>query len=61
MHGVCTLDIIAWATGRDEPFVVATDARRKEVYWARYDSARARHRTRRGPTVGRPGRPARRR
>ncbi|WP_301175476.1 tRNA (adenosine(37)-N6)-threonylcarbamoyltransferase complex dimerization subunit type 1 TsaB [Actinomadura geliboluensis] len=42
VHGVCTLDIIAWATGRDEPFVVATDARRKEVYWARYDSARAR-------------------
>ncbi|GAA1811194.1 tRNA (adenosine(37)-N6)-threonylcarbamoyltransferase complex dimerization subunit type 1 TsaB [Actinomadura chokoriensis] len=42
VHGVCTLDIIAWATGRDEPFVVATDARRKEVYWARYDSARVR-------------------
>ena len=42
VHGVCTLDIIAWATGRDEPFVVATDARRKEVYWAQYDSARAR-------------------
>jgi tRNA threonylcarbamoyladenosine biosynthesis protein TsaB len=42
VHGVCTLDAIAWAGGRDEPFVVATDARRKEVYWARYDSARAR-------------------
>ncbi|WP_433464657.1 tRNA (adenosine(37)-N6)-threonylcarbamoyltransferase complex dimerization subunit type 1 TsaB [Spirillospora sp. CA-128828] len=42
VHGVCTLDVIAWATGRDEPFAVATDARRKEVYWARYDSARAR-------------------
>ncbi|WP_396446697.1 tRNA (adenosine(37)-N6)-threonylcarbamoyltransferase complex dimerization subunit type 1 TsaB [Actinomadura sp.] len=42
VHGVCTLDTIAWATGRDQPFVVATDARRKEVYWARYDSARAR-------------------
>ncbi|GAB3663179.1 tRNA (adenosine(37)-N6)-threonylcarbamoyltransferase complex dimerization subunit type 1 TsaB [Actinocorallia lasiicapitis] len=39
VHGVCTLDAIAWATGRDEPFVVATDARRKEVYWARYASA----------------------
>jgi len=38
VHGVCTLDAIAWATGRNEPFVVATDARRKEVYWARYDS-----------------------
>jgi tRNA threonylcarbamoyl adenosine modification protein YeaZ len=42
VHGVCTLDAIAWASGRDTPFVVATDARRKEVYWARYDSARAR-------------------
>lgn len=38
VHGVCTLDAVAWATGSDEPFVVATDARRKEVYWARYDS-----------------------
>lgn len=36
VHGVCTLDAIAWATRRTEPFVVATDARRKEVYWARY-------------------------
>ncbi|WP_067486859.1 tRNA (adenosine(37)-N6)-threonylcarbamoyltransferase complex dimerization subunit type 1 TsaB [Actinomadura hibisca] len=42
VHGVCTLDVLAWASGRDEPFVVATDARRKEVYWARYDSAQAR-------------------
>jgi tRNA threonylcarbamoyl adenosine modification protein YeaZ len=39
VHGICTLDAIAWASGRTEPFVVATDARRKEVYWARYDSA----------------------
>lgn len=42
VHGVCTLDAIAWASGRATPFVVATDARRKEVYWARYDSARSR-------------------
>ncbi|WP_089314898.1 tRNA (adenosine(37)-N6)-threonylcarbamoyltransferase complex dimerization subunit type 1 TsaB [Actinomadura mexicana] len=42
VHGVCTLDIMAWATKRDGPFAVATDARRKEVYWARYDSARFR-------------------
>ncbi|TDD94979.1 tRNA (adenosine(37)-N6)-threonylcarbamoyltransferase complex dimerization subunit type 1 TsaB [Actinomadura rubrisoli] len=42
VHGFCTLDVIAWATGRDEPFAVATDARRKEVYWARYASFRAR-------------------
>jgi tRNA threonylcarbamoyl adenosine modification protein YeaZ len=39
VHGVCTLDAIAWACKRTDPFVVATDARRKEVYWARYDSA----------------------
>jgi tRNA threonylcarbamoyl adenosine modification protein YeaZ len=42
VHGVCTLDIIAWASGRREPFAVATDAHRKEVYWARYDSAASR-------------------
>jgi tRNA threonylcarbamoyl adenosine modification protein YeaZ len=39
VHGVCTLDGIAYAAGLDGPFVVATDARRKEVYWARYDNA----------------------
>lgn len=42
VHGLCTLDGLAYASGLDEPFVVATDARRKEVYWARYDSARKR-------------------
>jgi tRNA threonylcarbamoyl adenosine modification protein YeaZ len=42
VHGVCTLDVIAWASGRTEPFTVATDARRKEVYWARYSSFRER-------------------
>lgn len=36
--GVCTLDVIAGAVTWAEPFMVATDARRKEVYWARYDS-----------------------
>jgi tRNA threonylcarbamoyl adenosine modification protein YeaZ len=38
VHGVCTLDILAAEaidTGLDE-FVVATDARRKEVYLASY-------------------------
>ena len=43
VHGVCSLDIIAAATSpADTPgreFLVATDARRKEVYWARYDAA----------------------
>jgi tRNA threonylcarbamoyladenosine biosynthesis protein TsaB len=38
-HGICTLDVIAAgavaaADGRE--FLVATDARRREVYWARY-------------------------
>ncbi|MCP2335573.1 tRNA (adenosine(37)-N6)-threonylcarbamoyltransferase complex dimerization subunit type 1 TsaB [Actinomadura rupiterrae] len=38
VHGVCTLDAIAWESRREKPFAVATDARRREVYWARYDS-----------------------
>ncbi len=51
VRGLCTLDGIAYAAGLDTPFVVATDARRKEVYWARYADAR----TRRGdPAVDRP-------
>lgn len=41
VYGVCTLDVLA-AQAVDEgavhgPFLVATDARRKEVYWASYD------------------------
>ncbi|WP_329365316.1 tRNA (adenosine(37)-N6)-threonylcarbamoyltransferase complex dimerization subunit type 1 TsaB [Streptomyces sp. NBC_01483] len=48
VHGLCTLDGLAYAadgTGGaplEGPFVVATDARRKEVYWARYDDPRTR-------------------
>jgi tRNA threonylcarbamoyl adenosine modification protein YeaZ len=45
VHGVCTLDTIAYAAGQagvEGPFVVATDARRKEVYWARYTDSRTR-------------------
>ena len=42
LYGVCSLDVIAreaaaGAAGRE--FIVATDARRKEVYWARYSPA----------------------
>ena len=42
VDGVCTLDVIARAAapaagGRE--FIVATDARRNEVYWARYSPA----------------------
>ena len=40
LHGVCSLDVIAAqhvaSGGSDGQFLVATDARRKEVYWARY-------------------------
>ncbi|MFF3748184.1 tRNA (adenosine(37)-N6)-threonylcarbamoyltransferase complex dimerization subunit type 1 TsaB [Streptomyces kronopolitis] len=41
VHGLCTLDGLAHAAGLTEPFVVATDARRKEVYWARYEPGTA--------------------
>lgn len=49
--GVCTLDVIAAAVQSPEPFLVATDARRKEVYWARYGSPSARLSP---PAVGKP-------
>lgn len=42
VHGLCTLDGLAYASGIDGPFAVATDARRKEVYWARYEDSRTR-------------------
>ncbi len=38
VDGVCTLDVVAAAvTDQPRAFRVATDARRKEVYWAAYD------------------------
>jgi tRNA threonylcarbamoyladenosine biosynthesis protein TsaB len=65
VHGVCSLDVIAGAargglggasprvnTASGREFLVATDARRREVYWARYDAAG--HRAD-GPRVGRAG------
>lgn len=51
VHGACSLDVLAWQSGRKEPFLVATDARRKEVYWARYADART---PLTEPAVGRP-------
>ncbi|MFD5321668.1 tRNA (adenosine(37)-N6)-threonylcarbamoyltransferase complex dimerization subunit type 1 TsaB [Streptomyces sp. NPDC127098] len=51
VYGLGSLDSIAYAAGLTEPFVVATDARRKEVYWARYADARTRLE---GPAVDRP-------
>ncbi|WP_028805624.1 tRNA (adenosine(37)-N6)-threonylcarbamoyltransferase complex dimerization subunit type 1 TsaB [Streptomyces sp. 142MFCol3.1] len=52
VHGVCTLDALAYAADLDGPFVAATDARRKEVYWARYADRRTRVTD---PAVDRPG------
>jgi tRNA threonylcarbamoyladenosine biosynthesis protein TsaB len=62
VSGVCSLDVIAAARGglggsppragtadAGREFLVATDARRKEVYWARYDAAGRRQA---GPAVG---------
>lgn len=55
VYGVCSLDVLAVeaaATGAVAgPFVVATDARRKEVYLASYD---AEGRRLEGPVVTRP-------
>src|SRR5689334_8729373 len=54
VYGVCTLDVIAAeaaSSGGDRPFLVATDARRKEVYLASYDENGARLG---GPVVDKP-------
>lgn len=49
-HGVCTLDALALTAALDgavdtkvggQPFLVATDARRREVYWAAYEPDQA--------------------
>ncbi len=68
LFGVCTLDVLAYQSGNDPtlsssvtamvgsgPFLVATDARRKEVYWARYADPVTRVE---GPAVDRPDRVA---
>lgn len=55
VHGVCTLDAVAHQARREGvtgPFTAATDARRKEVYWASYDADGVRTA---GPSVDRPG------
>ena len=50
--GVCSLDAVAFAADRpwSDGFAVVTDARRKEVYWARYADGRRVE----GPHVDRP-------
>lgn len=52
VHGICSLDALAWASGIDGPFGVVTDARRREVYWAAYADRRTRVGT---AAVARPG------
>lgn len=55
VRGVCSLDVLAaQAVAAAAPageFVTATDARRREVYWARYDASGRRLA---GPEVGSP-------
>lgn len=55
LHGICSLDVIAAQHAGDQrppgEFVVATDARRRELYWARYRADGSRLD---GPAVGRP-------
>ena len=36
LHGLCSLDALAYQAGVEGELLVATDARRKEVYWATY-------------------------
>jgi tRNA threonylcarbamoyl adenosine modification protein YeaZ len=49
LRGICSLDVLAtqFAPESSGEFVVATDARRREVYWARYSAA--------GVRLGEPG------
>jgi tRNA threonylcarbamoyl adenosine modification protein YeaZ len=48
VHGVCSLDALAHAASvPGSAYAVATDARRREVYWRRYDAA--------GEPTGEPG------
>jgi tRNA threonylcarbamoyl adenosine modification protein YeaZ len=51
VYPVCSLDAIAYRAGAGSSLLVITDARRREVYWARYDRAGVRVD---GPHVDRP-------
>lgn len=55
-YGICSLDVLARAAARqlDGEFVVATDARRKEVYWASYAGGPAGVERVSGPAVDKP-------
>jgi tRNA threonylcarbamoyl adenosine modification protein YeaZ len=50
VYGVCSLDAIAADVEGERSFLVATDARRRELYFARYDEAGRRS----GPDVSAP-------
>jgi tRNA threonylcarbamoyladenosine biosynthesis protein TsaB len=54
--GVCSLDVLARQSSLSLPVAVATDARRKEIYWALYDGPAADGSRRRleGPAVDKP-------
>lgn len=61
VHGVCTLDALALGAARvlgrrglPERFLVATDGRRREVYWAAYDTSSGSLRRVGEPDVARP-------
>ncbi len=49
VHGMSTLDVLAYGTGRTEGFAVVTDARRREFFWATYTGYESRSTA---PTVG---------
>jgi tRNA threonylcarbamoyladenosine biosynthesis protein TsaB len=51
VYGVCTLDVIAADVEDHGRFLVATDARRRELYWAEYDGVAGRQEA---PQVGAP-------
>ncbi|TLP77173.1 tRNA (adenosine(37)-N6)-threonylcarbamoyltransferase complex dimerization subunit type 1 TsaB [Nesterenkonia sphaerica] len=54
LHGICSLDSVALRAtdaGVEGEFLVATDARRREVYWAHYVSDEAGSRLVKGPFV----------
>jgi len=50
-YGVCTLDALVATSDADAPYLVATDARRREVYWASYAADGSRLT---GPAVDKP-------
>ncbi len=56
VHGICSLDVLAEqaAATTEGELLVATDARRREVYWARYEAADGQVHRLTEPAVDRP-------